>query len=127
MRKEGFTLLEILVALAITGIALVVALELFSANLRNISISEDYVSAVSRAEARMREMMDSRDLQESAWTESTAEGYKIDISVSETLKERTQNLKVRLMEVDLTIHWTKAAKERAFILKSMKLVAKDMG
>ncbi|RJQ13292.1 MAG: prepilin-type N-terminal cleavage/methylation domain-containing protein [Nitrospiraceae bacterium] len=123
-RRAGFTLLEILVALSITGIALIVVLQLFSANLKNISVSEDYVFAVSKAEARMRELLEGQNLQEGSWRETTADGYRVDIAIKNSQKERTQNLKVSLMEIDLTIHWTNAAKERSFTLKSAKLVKK---
>ncbi len=40
-KTAGFTLLEVLVALALLGVGVVVVLQLFSANLRSISASED--------------------------------------------------------------------------------------
>jgi type II secretion system protein I len=123
-RVQGFTLLEILVALAISGIALIVVLQLFGANLNNISISEDYVFAVTKAEAKMREIMDDKNLTEGLWSEATPEGYKIAVSIKDSQKERTQNLKVKLMEIDLTIYWTRTLIEKALTLKSMKVVNK---
>ncbi len=125
MRKQGFTLLEIMIALSISGIALMVVLQLFSANLKNISLSEDYVLAATKAGDAMRAIMDRQDLSEGSWSKATAEGYKIDVSIKDSQKERTQNLKVKLMEIDLTIHWTKAAKERSLTLKSIKVVKKN--
>lgn len=123
-RRAGFTLLEIMIALSISGIALMVVLQLFSANLKNISLSEDYVLAVTKAGTAMRAIMDNQDLSEGSWSEATVEGYKIDVSIKDSQKERTQNLKVKLLEIDLTIHWINAAKERTLTLKSMKVVNK---
>jgi prepilin-type N-terminal cleavage/methylation domain-containing protein len=87
--EHGFTLLEILVALAIMGIAVTVLFQVFSANLRSIAVSDDYVSAVVRAEAKMREVLDNDKLTENAWSETTAEGYRLNVTVSETLNQRT--------------------------------------
>ena len=91
-KREGFTLLEILVALALLGIAITVILQLFSANLRALSVSGDYVSAALRAEVKMRDILEDTDLTEKSWSEVTDEGYRFDASVTEMLKERTDNL-----------------------------------
>lgn len=123
---KGFTLLEVIVALAIAGIALVVVLQLFSTNLKAIFISEEYVSAVVRAEAELREILDNSTLSEGSWSESTPEGYRIDVTVSDSEKERTQNLMVRLLEVDLTIHWANGTTDRSLTLKTLKVVTKEI-
>jgi prepilin-type N-terminal cleavage/methylation domain-containing protein len=44
-RNQGFTLLEIVVAMAILGIGLVVIIELFSGGLRLARVSEEYTKA----------------------------------------------------------------------------------
>jgi len=124
--STGFTLLEILVALAISGIALIVILQLFSTNMRAISISEDYVSAVTRAEAKMREILDNPNLAKGSWSETTPDGYRFDVLIDDAEKERTQNLRVRLLEITLTINWTKGAKAKSFTLKTQKVVNKQV-
>lgn len=123
---EGFTLLEVLVALAILGIAITVVLQLFSANLRAVSSSDDYVSAVIKAEARMREILDDEKLTERSWSEATDDGYRIDVSVSDTSKERTENLQVRLLKIDMTLRWTKGTKERSLTLRTLKMANKQI-
>jgi prepilin-type N-terminal cleavage/methylation domain-containing protein len=50
----GFTLLEVLVALAITAIAIAVVAQLFSSNLRALFASGGAVSAAVRADARLQ-------------------------------------------------------------------------
>jgi prepilin-type N-terminal cleavage/methylation domain-containing protein len=125
-RQTGFTLLEVLVATAILGIAVAVVLQLFSANLRAISDSGDYVIAITRAEIKMREILANNDLSEKAYSETTNDGYRIDIAIAETLKDRTENLQTKLLEIALTVHWTKGTKERAYTLRTMKLVKKSI-
>jgi prepilin-type N-terminal cleavage/methylation domain-containing protein len=120
----GFTLLEVLVAVALLGIAITVVLQLFSANLRAISLSGDYVSAATRAEIKMREILDAGALSEGSYSETTPEGYRIDVSVADTLTERTENLPVRLLEVLLTIYWTDGTKQRSMSLRTLRMVNK---
>ncbi len=124
--REGFTLLEVLVALAILSIAVIVVIQLFSANLRAIAISGDYVSASIKAEAKMREILDDDKLSEKSWSETTDDGYRLDVSINEVLKARTENLQVRLLELDLIIHWIKGTKARSLTLRTLKMVEKEV-
>jgi len=55
--EEGFTLLEIMVAMAILGIGLVVVIQLFSANLRSGKLSREYTMAVLAAKSCMDELI----------------------------------------------------------------------
>jgi prepilin-type N-terminal cleavage/methylation domain-containing protein len=125
-RRGGFTLLEILVSLALLGIAITVILQLFTTNLRALSVSGDYISAALRAEAKMRDILDDADLTEKSWSEVTDEGYRFDASVTETLKERTENLQVRMLEIDLTVQWSEGSKMKFLTLKTMKVVNKKI-
>jgi len=125
-RSAGFTLLEVLVAVAILGIAIAVILQLFSADLRAISLSGNYVEAAAKAEAKMREVLDDDALTERSLSETTNDGYRIDVSVTRALGSRTENLPVILLEISLTVHWTKGTKERALNLRTMKMVTKQI-
>ena len=122
--RRGFTLLEVLVSLSIVAIAVTVVLQLFSADLRAIAASDDYASAVLKAEVKMREVLDNEDLTETSWSEATPDGYRMDVSVSEVLKEKTNNLQVRLLEVGLTTRWFKGTKEKTLALRTIKIVSK---
>ncbi len=123
-KAGGFTLLEILVTLALLGIAITVILQLFSSNLRALSVSKDYVSAAIRAEAKMREILEDTDLTEKSWSEVTDEGYRFDAAITETLKERTENLQVRMLEIALTVQWSEGLKTKFLTLKTLKVVIK---
>ena len=123
---RGFTLLEILVALSILGIAVTVIFQLFSADLRAVRGSEDYVSAAVRAQVRMREVLQNDKLAVNTWSETTVDGYRVDVVVAEALKERTKDLPVQLLEVTLMLYWNKASKEKVLVLRSMKMVPRKV-
>ena len=124
-RSKGFTLLEVLVSLSVVAIAVTVVLQLFSADLRALSASEDYVSAVLRAETRMREVLDDEGLAEKSWSETTSDGYRVDVNVSDVMQDRTDTLQVRLVKVDLTTRWVRGTKEKSLRLETMKIVNKS--
>jgi type II secretion system protein I len=126
VRKAGFTLLEILVALAIFGVAIVTVLQLFSADIRAIAASEDYVSAVMRAEAKMREVLDDDKLEEGIRSEAMENGCVADVTVSEIMKEKTESLPVRLLEITLVFHWTKGTTTKSLTQKTIKVVTKKV-
>ena len=128
MRKqpeaEGFTLLEVLVSLAVMAIAMTLVIQLFSANLQAVVRSGDMTSAIVKGESRLREILAEPFLKETAWNEVTDDGYRIDVVVSEAMRERTDNLPVKLMEIGLTVHWIGGFREKSLRLKTMKVVDK---
>lgn len=79
-------------------------------------------SAAVRGDARIREILAEPSLAEKAWGEITEDGYRIDVSVSEVLKERTDNLPVKMMEIVITIRWNEERKEKSYQLKTVKMV-----
>ena len=122
--KKGFTLLEILVSLAIMAIAITLVMQLFSANLRAVAKAGEMTLASVRGDSRIREILAEPSLTETAWSEITEDGYRMDVSISEVLKERTVNLPVKMMEGILTIHWVEGRKEKSLTLKSQKIADK---
>lgn len=124
--NKGFTLLEVLVAVAILGIAVTVVIQLFSANVRAISSSEEYLYASAKAEAKMREILDDDEISETSFTEITDEGYRMDVFIAEALNDRTENIQVRLLEIDLTVYWTSGTREKSLTLRTMKVLEKEI-
>jgi type II secretion system protein I len=124
--RAGFTLLEVLVATALLGIAVAVILQLFSSNLRALSVSEDFVHASIKAEAKMREVLDNDKPSETSFSETTDDGYRMDVWIKDTLKERTENIDIKLFQIDVTVRWIKGTKERSFTLRSLKAVKKQI-
>ena len=57
MRKgEGFTLIEVIVAMAILGISLALVMQLFSAGLKSAKASCEYTIAIVHAKDKMEEL-----------------------------------------------------------------------
>ena len=120
--RNGFTLLEILVALAILATAVTIMFQLFSASLRNIAVSEDVVPASLKAEAKMREVLSKEELVVDSWEEQTDDGYRFVVNITDTLQQKTDSLPMQLLQVDVAITWTKNSKERSLRLKTYKTV-----
>jgi len=116
--------MEVLVSLAIMGIAVTYLIQLFSVNLGSISASGNHVAAVMKAESRMRQVNDEDLADEKSWSEVTDDGYRMDLTVSDVLSDRTENLQVKLIEIDLTVHWRHGSKEKALTLSTLKVVDK---
>lgn len=124
--REGFTLLEVLVALALLAIAVTVVIQLFSANLKVIYASEDYVGATIKANARLREILSDDKLSEKSWSETTEDGYSIYVNVYKTLKDRTEDLNIDVLEIDLTVKWRTGIREKSINLKTLKMVPRKI-
>ena len=124
--KRGFTLLEVLVATALAGMALAVIFQLFSSNLRALEVSDGYISAAASADKRIRDIINRDDLSERTWTETTEEGYRLDCSVSPVLQERTDALPAELYEVVVTLHWKSGSGEKSITLRNMKAAARTI-
>lgn len=60
-RERGFTLLEVLVALAILSVAVVTMLQLFAQGLRLLKVAGDYQQAVLLADQKAREVESVRE------------------------------------------------------------------
>ena len=123
---KGFTLLEVLVAVAILGIAVTIVIQLFSTNVRAISSSEEYLYASAKAESMMREILDDDEISETSFSEITDEGYRMDVSIAEVLNDRTENIQVRLLEIDLTVYWASGTREKSVTLRTMKVLEKEI-
>ncbi len=124
--ERGFTLLEILVAVSLIATALLVIIQLFSANLRGISAAENYSHAVIKAEEAMREALDKKDLTEGTWSELKENRYRVDVRVREIAEKRTENIPFRLYGVSLTLRWAEGTKMRTITLASIKLVERKI-
>ena len=121
-RERGFTLIEILASLTLIGLAVVYLVQLFSANLRTIGTSQDYMEALTRAEAVMREITERDKIEEASWQEETDQGYRVAVSVSEAEKERTEDLPVKLLQIEMTFSWETALRKKSLTLRSLKVV-----
>lgn len=122
--NSGFTLLEILAALTILASAVAVLIQLFSANLRILAGSEGSLEAALEATALIRQVADQK-LTEKTWSETTEKGYRADIQVTEVQKDRTENMRVKMMEIVVDLHWMQGEKPKLLKLTTLKLAEKE--
>ncbi|MBP1748200.1 MAG: hypothetical protein H6Q52_739 [Deltaproteobacteria bacterium] len=124
-RSEGFTLLEVIIAFALLASTVVVILQLFSADLRILTRSEDYIWMSAQAQAKMREVLDREDLKESMSSETTPDGYVTETTISKVLETRTRELPLELLEIVVKLTWQGGTSQRSMTLKTMKMVKKE--
>lgn len=122
--QAGFSLLEILVALVLLSMAATILFQVFSRGSRNISVSEDYVTAAIVGETSMRQVLDKEDLQEGAFNETKENGYRIETRITEVLKERSENLQFRVLDIDVSVNWSRNSKDKMIRLRTLKLIDK---
>ena len=126
-RDAGFTLLEVIIALAILGIGLTVIMELFSGGLRLGRVSEEYTKAMNYACLKMEEIAIQNTV-----TEGEDEGefndtyrWKVNVEKVDILpgdKGTEFNPPVEFYHVRVNITWTAGSKERSASLESYKTV-----
>lgn len=124
--RKGFTLLEILVALTLVSVVLVVVLQLFSANLRSLSVSQSYEDAAAHAEAIMRNVLEDEDFPQKSYTGTTEDGYRYEVAITKAYDERTRELNVELYEVTLNVFWNDRVRERSMTLTTLKMTEKKI-
>lgn len=125
--EAGFTLLEVVVALAILGIALTVIIELFSGGLRLARTSEEYTKAMNYASTKMEEIMTQQNMEE-----GTDEGefddtfrWQVGVTKLDVLPgEKSTDFKppVDLYQVKVDVLWQSGSKERSARLESYRTI-----
>ncbi len=116
--------LEVLVAIVILGMAIILVIQLLAADLKAVAASERFFNAAVAAESRLKELAADERLAENAWTETDAAGRRIFISVREILQDRTEPLRLKLLEINLSIYWMSGGREKNIALKTVKAVKK---
>ena len=107
---SGFTLVEIIIATSILGLALVAILQLFSLGISSTRRSQRSTIAVSIARNFMEEVM-SRDVIDIGIEQGRLDDYDM-----EYLIEITEGDYEGLHEVDVAVMWSDAAKQKEYHL-----------
>ena len=124
--NKGFTLIEVVVALAILGVGLTVIIELFSGGLRLGRASMEYTRAVNYARVKMEETMAKPTIEE-----GTEEGEsddktfrwqmgvkKVDLlSIDKSIDYKPP---VELFQVKIDVFWKSGSKEKSTSVESLK-------
>jgi len=125
--KNGFTLLEVVVALAILGVGLMVIIELFAGGLRLGRVSEEYTKAVNYSQMKLEELAlkppAEEGVEEGEFNETFR--WKIETKRIDLLPfERDTDFKppVELFHVKIDVIWKSGLKERSVGLESYRTI-----
>ena len=130
---KGFTLIEVVVALAILGVGLTVIIELFSGGLRLGRASMEYTRAVNYARMKMEETM-AKPVVEEGTQEGESDDKifrwqtgvkKVDLlSIDKSIDYKPP---VELFQVRIDVFWKSGSKEKSTSVESLKAIKPEEG
>ena len=123
LHQAGFTLLEVLVALAILGFAVVVSIQAFASGLRLLKLSGEHQEAMLLADLKAREVTTPTQ----AGRESGTQGpftweREVKQVVTPDLEVEGRTVKWRQWEVDVSVRW---GESRQVTVATLRTVAGD--
>ncbi len=123
-RSRGFTLIEVLVALAVLALALGVLFQIFSTGLNNSRVAEAYAKATLLAQSKLASLGIEESLGEGENTGRFDEqfGWRVDVHGHER-EERPvgQVAPLKPYEVVVTVYWGETDEERSVSLTTLRL------
>lgn len=102
-RSSGFSLMEVMVALAIMSVSLVAIFQLYSLALRSIKKADDYTHAVLYARSMMDEAYALADPAEAATSKEMGGMFKGLREV--VLQSSSEDGKTKLYQITVTVTW----------------------
>jgi len=123
----GFTLIEVVVAMAILAIGLTVIIELFAGGLRLGRTSVEYTKAVNYARMKMEEITVKEAMEEGREEGTFDDTYRwqVDVKRVDILPgEKKTDVKppAELFQVKVNVLWKSGLKERSAFIESYKTV-----
>jgi prepilin-type N-terminal cleavage/methylation domain-containing protein len=127
--NAGFTLLEVVIAVVLVGIAFGALLQAFSQSLRNIRRIDVYQVGMQKAQNKMNELLIddeviSDGVLEGTWDENFRWRAALETREVEDLAVDKSRLTTRLLYIRLTVHYLFEGKDRQIKLFTTKLVPK---
>jgi general secretion pathway protein I len=132
-KNKGFTLIEVVVALAILGVGLTVIIELFSGGLRLATASMEYTKAVNYARTKMEEVAVKSALEVGTGEgESDDKAFRWQVAVKKVDllpidKSMDYKPPIELFQVKIDVFWKSGSKERSTSLESLKAIKPEDG
>lgn len=124
--KRGFTLLEVMIAIAILGVALTVILQLFAQGLDSAKRSGEYSKAVLYAKEKMEELIAMDDLAEGEESGEFDDVYRWHREIKpaeledEEDQESYQPLPMEIFELSVRVSWLSDGKDKSFEVNTLK-------
>ena len=144
-REQGFTLLEVMVAMAIMATALVTIIQLLSGALRSAKISYDYTLGVKGARQKMEQALavttleefeeliktgefEGDNMQAYRWEISEPEPYILPEGLSTDIEEESgpiEDLTSHPYQITVTVRWASGLHDREVSFTSIKILEEE--
>ncbi|HSZ74974.1 MAG TPA: type II secretion system protein [Rhizomicrobium sp.] len=121
---DGFTLIEVLVALAILGVSLATLLGVFSQSLEYTSRTRIETEARTLAQSLLAETGDSAQLQIGETSGSTSSGLFWRVLVRPYDREPQNSWPVEAVTVIALVAWTESGRQKTLALDTLRLMPK---
>ena len=121
--SNGFTLIEVLVAMMILVISLVVLLQLFSGGLRAGRLSDDYTRAILHAREKMEEILLFEKSGSGEQEGEFKDGFKWKTKIDrvENTEEEAAKMSLDSFNVKVEVTWFEGSREKHFEINSLKI------
>ena len=121
--NDGFSLLEVIVALAIMAMGFVTVLQLFSGSIRSLSLSEQYLKGTTLAHSKLGELeVNNYSVTEFEGIFPDEKNYRWQLQVSpHTSPLNSKEDNIQLSEVTLNVLWEDAGKTRDIEMSTLKV------
>ena len=125
--SHGFTLIEIVVAMAILGVGLIVIIELFSGGLRLGKTSGEYTKAVGYARMKMEELSYAKSLEEGVQEGEFDRDYRWQVEVKKIdLLPPDREVQYRppfeLYQIRVEVLWNSGSREKAAGVETYRIL-----
>jgi len=124
-RQDGFTLLEVVVAMAIVGLGVVTLLELFSLGLRLMSRSTDRTRSSFELRRAMDESLIRQKLDAGRQVRSDDGGWEFEIGPETSSSVFASELPWRLVEVTVRGKTPEGDRMKPWEIKTLRLMRKS--
>ena len=129
-KAPGFTLIEVVVAMAILSIGLVIIIELFGGGLRLGRVSEEYTKAAGYARIKMEEISLDKSLAEGVYEGEFDSNYRWQVEVKRVDlippgKDIAYRPSVALYRVRIDVLWRSGLKDRVASIESYRLLKEE--
>ncbi len=128
-RQQGFTLIEILVAMMVLAISFGVIMQLFSGGLKSNRVTTDYNYGIFHAKEKMEEILLTKNLTPGTFSGEFEDGYAWTATV--TIPEPPEDddgaarMPVVTADIRVEVRWQAGEQEKRFSLFTTALVPKS--